>query len=45
MIPQLVKEVGVTEQLKAADQMWWIGMMNAIKAQAEEIIWNEIVHR
>ena len=33
-----------TEALKAADPMKWIGIMNASKAQAEEIIFQEIVY-
>ena len=44
MIPQMAKEAGVTEQLKMTDQLRWVGMMNAIKSQVEEIIWNEIIY-
>lgn len=43
MMPQMAKEAGVTEALKAADPMKWTGMMNTLKAQAEEIILNELV--
>ena len=43
MIPQMAKDAGVTEKLKASDPMKWVGMMNAIKAQVEEIIWNDII--
>ena len=43
MIPQMTKEAGVTEQLKMTDKLRWIGMMNAIRSQVEEFIWNEIV--
>lgn len=43
MIPQMAAEAGVDEGLKAADPMRWVRMMNAIKAQVEEIIWNTIV--
>ena len=35
---------GVTENLKAEDPMKWVGLMNNIKAQAEEIIYSEIVY-
>ena len=45
MIPQMAKEAGVTEQLKMTDQLRWIGMMNTIKSQVEEIIWNEIIYK
>lgn len=34
---QIAKSQGITEELKARDQMAWVGAMNAIKAQAEEI--------
>ena len=43
MIPMMAKQAGITEKLKAADPMKWIGLMNAIKAQVEEIIWNELI--
>ena len=43
MIPQMAAEAGVDEGLKAADPMRWVRMMNAIKAQVEEIIWSDIV--
>ena len=43
MIPQMAAEAGVNEDLKAADPMRWVGMMNTIKAQVEEIICNNIV--
>ena len=44
MLPQMASNVGVTEKLKASDPMKWIGMMNTIRAQVEEIIWNELVY-
>ena len=43
MMPQMAKEAGVTETLKAVDPMKWAGLMNTLKAQAEEIILNELV--
>ena len=42
MIPQMAKAAGVTEQMKMTDQLHWVGMMNTIKSQVEEIIWSEI---
>jgi len=45
MIPQMAKDAGVTERMKMTDQLRWVGMMNAIKAQVEEIVWNEIVDK
>ena len=38
MIIQLTEKKGITEQLKATDQMAWVGAMNTIKNQAEEIV-------
>ena len=43
MITELAKEAGVTESLKAADPLRWVGLMNNIKAQAEEIVLSELV--
>ena len=44
IISILAKQQGVTEKLKAENQFEWIGLMNNIKAQAEEIIYTEIVY-
>ena len=43
MIPKLAETAGATEALKAADPMKWVGLMNACKAQAEEILLSELV--
>lgn len=43
LMPQLMKAAGVTEELKAADLMKWVGLANACRAQAEEIILNELI--
>ena len=43
LMPQLMQTAGVTEELKAADQMKWVGLMNTLKAQAEEIIQDELI--
>ena len=40
---QMAKAEGVTEELKAADQMKWVGIMNTCKAQAEEMVFQEII--
>lgn len=34
---------GITEELKARDQMAWVGAMNTIRAQAEEIVIEQIL--
>ena len=44
LMPQLAKAAGATEQLKASDQMAWVGLMNSCKAQAEEIIMSELIY-
>lgn len=44
LMPVLAKQAGATEELKAADQWKWIGLMNACKAQAEEMILNELIY-
>jgi len=38
LLPQMMKAAGVTEELKARDQMAWVGLMNNCIARAEEII-------
>lgn len=43
LMPQFMKAAGVTEELKATDQMKWVGLANACRAQAEEIIRNELI--
>ena len=44
MMPQLAKEAGATEDLKASDPMKWVGLMNTCKAQAEEILMAELIN-
>ena len=47
LIKEMAKKQGVTEELKATDMMrWmrWIGLMNNIRACADEIVLNDIVY-
>ena len=44
ILAELKKSAGVTEELKASDPMKWVGLMNTLKAQAEEIILTELVY-
>lgn len=44
MLPKLAEAAGATEALKAADPMKWTGLMNACKAQAEEVVLNELIY-
>ena len=39
---QMAAQEGITEQLKANNQMAWVGAMNNIRARAEEIIYTEL---
>ena len=43
MIDQMKMAEGVTEELKAADPMAWVGAMNNIQNRAEEIILQELI--
>ena len=44
LIPQLAQSAGVTEEMKARDMMQWVGLMNSCKAQAEEILLEELIN-
>lgn len=44
LIKQYAKRESVTEQLKARDQMEWVGRMNGIREKAEETIFTEIIY-
>ena len=44
IVPELAKQNGVTEQLKAENQMEWVRQMNACKAQAEEAVKAELIY-
>ena len=45
IVEQMKVSEGVTEDLKAGDQMAWVGAMNSIHNRAEEIMLEEIVYR
>ena len=44
IVPELAKRNGVTEKLKAENQMEWVRQMNACKAQAEEVVKAELIY-
>ena len=44
LMSQLIEAAGVTENLKTATPLKWVGLMNALKAQAEEIILSELIY-
>ncbi|MBP3427114.1 MAG: TnpV protein [Clostridia bacterium] len=44
LMRQMAETAGITEELKACDPMRWVGEMNAIKMQAEEMILEELIY-
>ena len=44
IIEQMKASEGVTEELKAIDQMAWVGAMNSIRNRTEEIILREMIY-
>ncbi|MBQ6270459.1 MAG: TnpV protein [Clostridiales bacterium] len=42
---EMASRQGVNEQMKRTDQMRWVGMMNSLRASAEETVLNELVYR
>ena len=44
VIMQMAKQERITEQLKAAQPMIWVGRMNSICSRAEEIVMEEIIN-
>ena len=44
LVRQMAEREGITEALKASDQMAWVGHMNNIRSRAEEIVLAEVVY-
>lgn len=44
MLPKVMEAAGVTEELKARDQMAWVGLMNNCKARVEEVIMADLIY-
>ncbi|MFQ6942898.1 MAG: TnpV protein [Clostridia bacterium] len=44
LVEEMKKQEGITEELKAQDQMKWVGLMNNIQQTAEEIVANELIY-
>ena len=40
----MMEAAGVTEELKDRDPMHWVGLMNTLKAQVEEVLLQELVY-
>ena len=45
LVSQMMDKQGVTEELKARDQMAWVETVNNIRNAAEEIVLNELIYR
>ena len=44
LVERLKAQNGVTEKLKAADQMEWVRRMNGIRDQAEEVVLHDLIY-
>ena len=44
MLPRMMETAGVTEEVKARDPMRWVGLMNTLKAQVEEVLFQELIY-
>jgi len=44
VVSQMAAAQGVTEKLKASDQMRWVGLMNNIRQAAEETILQDLIY-
>lgn len=44
LVKQMAQREGITEELKASDQLEWVRCMNSIRDRAEEIVVSEVVY-
>lgn len=44
LVKQMAEKQAITEQLKASDQMMWVGRMNAVRNAAMEIVNKELIY-
>ena len=44
LVEQMAEREGVTEELKATDQMAWVGAMSSIRSRAEEIVYTNLIY-
>ena len=44
LVFQMVKILGITEELKAKNQLEWVRQMNNIRASAEEVVLKELIY-
>jgi len=45
IVSRLKKERGITEELKATDQMRWVAEMESIRASAEEVLQQDLIRQ
>ena len=45
LVRQMMKRQGITEEMKARDQVAWVGMVDNIRNAAEEIVLKELIYR
>ena len=45
LVCQMMERQGITEELKARDQMEWVRAVNGIRNMAEEIVLKELIYR
>ena len=44
LISQVAAQEGITDELKATDQMEWVQRMNNIRKRAAEVVWKELIY-
>ena len=44
LVEQMKAGAGITEELKASDQMKWVGLMNNVRSSAEKIVMRELIY-
>ena len=44
LVEQMKVGAGITEELKASDQMKWVGLINNVRSSAEEIVMGELIY-
>ena len=44
LVEQMKAGAGITEELKAIDQMKWVGLMNNVRSSAEEIVMRDLIY-
>ena len=44
LVEQMKVGAGITEELKASDQMKWVGLINNVRSSAEEIVMRELIY-